>query len=145
MYKHILIATDGSEIAADTLAQGLRLAKALGARVTAVNVTEPWTAGAYGPAPTPSLIRVYDKAAAENAAAVLARAEAAAAELGVSCTTLHVKDQHPADGIVATAVAQGCDLIVLGSHRRRALARALLGSVAMEVLTASPVPVLICR
>jgi nucleotide-binding universal stress UspA family protein len=145
MYKHILIATDGSEVAAGAVAQGLGLAKALGARVTAVNITEPWTAGAYGPAPTPSLIRVYEKAAAGNAAAVLARVEAAAKELAVSCTTLHVSDRHAAAGIVDTAVARGCDLIVLGSHGRRALARVLLGSVAMEVLTASPVPVLICR
>ena len=43
MYKHILIATDGSELAAKAVAQGLDLAKALGAKVTAVTVTEPWT------------------------------------------------------------------------------------------------------
>jgi nucleotide-binding universal stress UspA family protein len=145
MYKHILIATDGSEVATRAVAQGLALARQLNARVTAASVTEPWTAGAYAPAPSPSLVQVYEKAAAENAAAALASVDAAANRLGVSCATLHVKDRQPADGIIATGRAEGCDLIVVGSHGRRALARVLLGSVAMKVLTASPVPVLICR
>ena len=42
MYKHILIATDGSEPAAKAVTQGLALAKALGAKATAVTVSEPW-------------------------------------------------------------------------------------------------------
>ena len=42
MYKHILIATDGSDLAAKAVATGLALAKQLGAKVTAVTATEPW-------------------------------------------------------------------------------------------------------
>jgi nucleotide-binding universal stress UspA family protein len=42
MYKNILIATDGSEFARRAIDQGLELAKALNAHVTAVKVTEPW-------------------------------------------------------------------------------------------------------
>jgi nucleotide-binding universal stress UspA family protein len=41
MYKHILIATDGSELADKGLEQGLGLAHALGAKVTVLSVTEP--------------------------------------------------------------------------------------------------------
>src|SRR5262249_8806637 len=44
MYKHILIATDGSELAGKAVAAGLGLAKSLNAKVTAVNATEPWAA-----------------------------------------------------------------------------------------------------
>jgi len=40
MFQHILIATDGSELAAKALAQGLSLARALGAQITVVTVTE---------------------------------------------------------------------------------------------------------
>ena len=40
MYKHILISTDGSEVAQKGVDHGLSLAKALGARVTVVSVTE---------------------------------------------------------------------------------------------------------
>jgi Universal stress protein family len=45
MFKHVLIATDGSELAERAVAQGLQLAKVLNAKVTAVTATEPWTAG----------------------------------------------------------------------------------------------------
>ena len=43
MYQHILIATDGSESATKALEHGLELAKRVGARVTVVTVTEPWS------------------------------------------------------------------------------------------------------
>ncbi len=145
MYKHILIATDGSALSGKAVAQGLGLAKQLGAKVTAITVTEPWTAAAYGTIPTPTLVNVYEKAAAENAATILASASAVAKDLGVACATLHVQDQYPAEGIVSTAKDQGCDLIVMASHGRRGLTRMLLGSEAMKVLTSSPVPVLIYR
>ena len=42
MYKHILISTDGSETAQKGVDQGLALAKALGAQVTLITVTEPF-------------------------------------------------------------------------------------------------------
>ena len=41
MYKHILIATDGSELALKGLRQGLGLARLSGAKVTALTVIEP--------------------------------------------------------------------------------------------------------
>ena len=44
MYKHILIATDGSELAGRALAHGLALAKELKAPVTVVTVTQLWSA-----------------------------------------------------------------------------------------------------
>ena len=44
MYKHILIATDGSELATKALEHGLALAKRDGARVSVVTVTELWSA-----------------------------------------------------------------------------------------------------
>ena len=68
-----------------------------------------------------------------------------AKQTGVTCETLHVKDQFPAEGIIETAKARGCDLIVMASHGRRGFARLLLGSQANKVVTHSTVPVLICR
>ena len=44
MYRHILIATDGSSLATRAAKHGLALAKALGAQVTAVTVTGLWSA-----------------------------------------------------------------------------------------------------
>ena len=47
MFKHILLATDGSELAQKGVDQGLALAKALGAKVTAVTVTDIVPTGPY--------------------------------------------------------------------------------------------------
>lgn len=41
MYKHILITTDGSELAEKGVEHGLALASQLGARVTVLSVTPP--------------------------------------------------------------------------------------------------------
>ncbi len=145
MYKHILIATDGSELAAKAVTAGLSLAKALGARVTALNASEPWTAmiGIEGAAASFS-IDEYEKAVADAATRMFDEVRKQASSLGVECNTVHVLD-FPAEAIIETAQAQGCDLIVMASHGRRGIARALLGSQAAKVVTLSTVPVLICR
>jgi hypothetical protein len=52
---------------------------------------------------------------------------------------------HPAEGIIETAKAKGCDLIVMASHGRRGISKVLLGGQATQVVTLSPVPVLVCR
>lgn len=144
LYKHILIATDGSELAGKAVSAGVTLAKALGAKVTAVHATEPWTAMVTGEAALAFPIEEYEKSSAENAAKILAEVTEAATKQGVACDTVHVND-FPAEAIIETAKSKGCDIIVMSSHGRRGLARVLLGSQAMRVLTLSAVPVLICR
>ena len=145
MYKHLLIATDGSQASAKALAQGLALAKALAIQVTVVTVTEPWSHGAYATMPTPSMAQVYEKAAAGNAASIFENVKRAADEAGTACQTRHIKDQHAPEGIIKAAKDAGCDLIIVGSHGRGTLSRLLLGSTSLKVLTLSPVTVLVCR
>jgi nucleotide-binding universal stress UspA family protein len=145
MYKHILIASDGSELAARALEQGLALAKALGAKVTAVTVTEPWTAAVSGEWAVAFPVEEYERAAAANAAKILAQVTEAAAAAGVACETVHIKDQFAAEGIVDEAKNRACDLIVMGSHGRRGVVKFILGSQASRVLTHTHVPMLICR
>ena len=144
MYKHILIATDGSEFAGRAVTTGLALARALKARVTAVTVTEQWSAMVTGEPALVFPIEEYEKAAAENAARILSGVSTTAKAAGVECETVHVNG-FPAEGIVETAKAKGCDLIVMASHGRRGLSKLLLGSQTTRVLTLSAVPVLVCR
>ena len=144
MYQHILIATDGSELAGRAVSAGLELAKALRAKVTAVTATEPWSSMVTGEVALSFPIQDYEKAAAENAARILSAVSETAGQAGVACETLHIND-FPADGIVETAKARGCDLIVMASHGRRGLSKLILGSQASRVLALSPVPVLVCR
>jgi nucleotide-binding universal stress UspA family protein len=145
MYRHILIATDGSELAGKAQGQGLELARALKARVTVVTVTSPFPMPSYWAAPGEELAKAHEKATAEHAARILSAAAASAKNLGLENDILHAKHEDPAEAIVDTAARKGCDLIVMASHGYRGVKRVLLGSVAMKVLTHAKTPVLICR
>lgn len=149
MYTHILIATDGSELGGKGVAAGVNLAKQLGARVTIVTVTEMWdsaniAASAMWMADARP-IQEYENAAAEGARKILDAAAAGAKAAGVSADVVHIKDRHPAEGIVQAAAEAGADLIVMASHGRRGLGRLVLGSQTNEVLVHSKVPVLVVR
>jgi len=145
MFKHILIATDGSQLAQKAIEQGFALAKAIGAQVTIVTATEPWGMGVPAEVAMAYPVQEYEQAAAANARKVLDDASAAGMKLQIACQTVHVKDQYPAEAIIETASARGCDLIVMASHGHRGLMRLVLGSQAHRVVTQSTTSVLICR
>jgi nucleotide-binding universal stress UspA family protein len=145
MFSHVLIATDGSELALKAVRQGLELAKSLGARATALAVTEPWPIAQGGGVMQSSPIEEYEAAVTQEANRTLATVRELAGKLGVACKLVHLADEYPAEGIVEQATGNGCDLIVMASHGRRGLARLVLGSQAARVLAHSPVPVLICK
>ena len=145
MYKHILIATDGSELASKGLDHGLALAKAIGAKATVVFVTEPWAAIAPGEVGVAFPIDEYEKSAAQSADMVLGAVKTKAAAAGVTCDVLHMKEHYPAEGILDAVKAKGCDLIVMASHGRRGIEGLLIGSQANRVVTHSTVPVLIFK
>jgi len=145
MYAHILIATDGSELSDKAVQHGIALAKALGAKITAVHVTEPWTSAVSGEWAIAFPVEEYQRIAAANAKKVLGKVAEEARRSGVPFETIHITDQFAAEGIVEEANTRGCDLIVMASHGRRGFARFLLGSQATRVLTQSTVPVLVCR
>lgn len=145
MYKHILIATDGSDLSDKALNQGLALAKPLGAKVTIVTTTEPWDAVIVGEVAVVLPVEKYEETAAANAKSILDRAQVAADQAGVAVELQHVSDRHPAEGILEAAKAKGCDLIVMASHGRRGFSRMVLGSETNEVITHSEIPVLVVR
>jgi nucleotide-binding universal stress UspA family protein len=148
MYRHILIATDGSEIATKAVTQGVALAKDLKIPVSVVTVTEAWSAfelAHMARLGNPNPIAQYEEMATTAANNILGKAAQIAKSQGVDCDIVHVRDKHPAEGIIATAKEKGCDLIVMASHGRRGIDRLLLGSQANEVLTHSKVPALIVR
>jgi nucleotide-binding universal stress UspA family protein len=145
MFSHILIATDGSELSEKAVKHGMALAKALGSKVTAVHVTEPWTSAVSGEWAVAFPVEEYEKTAAASAKKLLANVADEARRHGVACDTFHVRDQYAAEGIVEEAQTRNCDLIVMGSHGRRGFARFLLGSQTNRVVTHSSVPVLVIK
>jgi nucleotide-binding universal stress UspA family protein len=148
IYEKILIATDGSELAGRAVAHGLKLAKELKVPVVVVTVTQVWSAleiGYEARLTKADPIERYRESAAALAQRILDEAGDQAKAAGVRFELVHVPESAPAEGIIATAEKQGCDLIVMASNGRRGLGRFLLGSQANEVLVYSKVPALIVR
>jgi nucleotide-binding universal stress UspA family protein len=142
MYRHILIPTDGSKVAEHGVAQGLALAKSLGAKVSVIFVVEAFSemTGRLREAAAS-----YAELRKEEAASTLDRAANAAREAGVSCETIQVEHGQPHQAIIAAAGDKGCDLIVMSSHGRSGLSAFLIGSVTNKVLAAAKTPVLVCQ
>ena len=149
MYRSILVAIDGSDLATRALEHALTLSKALGSKVTVVTVIEPTAVAGGG---YPMLVGVGFEAVAELLAAhrsianeTLDKAVALAAAQGVEARRELVEEVFAAEGIIATAEKIGADLIVMGSHGLRGLSRVLLGSQTSNVLAHTRLPVLVTR
>ncbi|WP_299129499.1 universal stress protein [uncultured Amaricoccus sp.] len=146
MYIHILIPTDGSQLATQAVDRTLQLATTLGARVTFLMVMEPFHALGLDVDQRAEAGRsdVEARAVVETRK-VLAEASAKAKVLGVEFDTLFETSDLPYEAIISTAQARGCDLIAMASHGRSGFAAVLLGSTTTKVLTHSKLPVLVYR
>lgn len=123
----ILAAVDYSRASQGAFHYALALSQKHGARLVAVHAVPPGQA--------------YGERGAERLA-LTTRLEALAREAGVD---LHVEVQHgdPARTILLHARTQAVDAIVMGTHQRRGLERLRLGSVAEQVASDAPAPVLL--
>jgi nucleotide-binding universal stress UspA family protein len=148
MFKHILVATDGSRLSDKAVDTAIRLAAKLGAKLTGFHVTEEYPVTAF-----PEYAIAYGGLTAEDwtagqekrARRILDRVVARAGKAGVACNTGFKLAVHPYESIVEQARKRRCDLIVMASHGRRGLQGLVLGSETNKVLTHSKVPVLVCR
>jgi nucleotide-binding universal stress UspA family protein len=145
MYKNILIPTDGTEFAEKAVQYAVQLAKTLGATITGVTVTQPFTVVAVEGVMISQTPDDYDRWSKEMAAKRLAPIKAACEKAGVACKTVHVESFQPYEGIIQAAQDNGNDLIVMASHGRRGVSALILGSETQKVLTHSTVPVLVVR
>jgi nucleotide-binding universal stress UspA family protein len=154
MYRHILIATDGSDLAEHAVTAGLSVAKSVGAKATVIMVVELGLGAPQSvvlPSGTPPLmtpstfqqVGQYYEQMRKQAGSVVNRAENAAKQAGVPCDTIQVDDVQPYQAIITTAADRGCDLIVMASHGRRGLSAVVLGSVTNKVLAHTKTPVLV--
>jgi len=140
--KHILVPTDLSEGAEEALDYACELAAKLDATIHLVSVIGIPALGVpeLGVAMTASMI---DSMVIENQKAL---DEVAARKCGnVRLGQVLLKTGDARDQIDQTALEVGADLIVMGTHGRRGVSRALLGSIAETVVRSAPCPVLTVR
>ena len=145
LYKRILVPLDGSETARLGLREAVALARDCGATLRLLHVTSEFpvmleTSAIEG-------IEQVKRSLVQHAEDMLVDAKALAAGLQVQAEICvrDVKTGRVAEAIVDEARDSGCDLIVIGTHGRRGIGRALLGSDAENVLRHATVPVLLVR
>ena len=156
MYTNILLPTDGLGKCQYGTCHGVLLAKDLGAKVTAVCVTENL--------PIEEIRKIYDaeilvatsagevargaKKRAEDlqkelAGTALAVAEKMCAENGVKCEKVSVTGDSPTAGILKAAEERHCDLIFISTHGNPGLMGTLFGTMASKIISDSRTPVLV--
>jgi nucleotide-binding universal stress UspA family protein len=140
--KNILVATDFEEAADAALTYGRTLAHAFGATLHVLHVTDDVRLAATGAefyVPLdPTLQAEVDEAARIRLASLVIDSDGS----GPRTKTAIGTSRAPAPVIVEYARANGIDLIVMGTHGRKALAHLLMGSVAERVVRTAPCPVL---
>ena len=141
MFKKILVPTDGSELALGAAKVAAQFAKSQGAQVVGIYVIDPFPFIGIGDASAVALQSYMSEARRAATQALDAVSKLCAAE-GVPFVGDTIERNLVHEGIVETASAEGCDLIVMGSHGRQGVKALLLGSVAHKVLVHAPVPVL---
>jgi nucleotide-binding universal stress UspA family protein len=137
-FQHILVPTDFGEPSSRALDVAIALASKFDSKLTLLHVSWlPVTAHiTYGeglPWPTDAYAQEGEKE--------LAKVASYARERFSRLESVVVKGE-PWEEILRTAKERGADLIVMGTHGRRGLSRAFLGSVAEKVVRLSPIPVL---
>ena len=147
MFKHILIPTDGSRVAAKAIKAGVAMAKEMGARVTGYCAQEPVPAHIYGEGyiADKEMVAEFERRAHAHALRCVSEVAAAAKARGVRFEPLVTKSNVPYRGIIEAAQRRKCDVIFIASHGYRGLTGLLLGSVTQDVLAHSKVPVLVFR
>jgi len=147
---HVLLPTDGSEIALEAATRGLALL-ASATTVTLLDVVSDLPVdtggGIEGPILTPDQADELQRSEALGAQRSMADTEAAIKTVVASTTTIDQRTEmgDPAAMICSVARDLGVDVVVIGSHGKGFLSRVLLGSVSEHVTRHAPCPVLVVR
>jgi nucleotide-binding universal stress UspA family protein len=147
MFKRILVATDGSQLAGKAVAKAIDLATEHKAELTAFTVVLRQAKSHMDGAPrfqSEELDRIESRRA-EQAKTMLDAIEKRAEARGVRFSSAIVRSSRVAPSIVEAAGKYGSDLIVMATHGRTGLTSAFLGSETAQVLAHSDVPVLVLR
>lgn len=139
-FRKILIAVDSGPVAANAAGVGADLARSLGAEVALITTVDTSSdfGGETGVSPKELLEQVR-----QEGKRLLAGFRK---RLSLDASALEfVQQGAPSDEIVKAAKEWPADLIVIGSHGRGGITRALVGSVAEGVMRQAPCPVLVVR
>jgi|SRR6185437_7390641 len=146
MYKHILVAIDGSETSNKALQEAITLAKETHATLRLCHVIDltviysdldaPFLFGSQGASEAARRKVIEDATATARAAGI---------EFDSKTIVLDRPGEHIYEAVEAEAKAWPADLIAVGTHGRRGIRRLFLGSVAEGITRVASKPVLLIR
>lgn len=145
-FTRILVPVDGSTTAEHGLDAAMDLAARLDATIRLVHIVDPHvtTVGMDGMTET---INDLVTQLIEDGKVLLDESKKKVADRGLKVEAYLFNHVHHT--VAATIIEEACawpaDLIVIGSHGRRGVSRAVLGSDADKVACTSPVPVMLVR
>ena len=143
MYRHLLVPLDDSQLAVETVHQAVKLAKALGAKVTFFHAQADYGASSIGALERVMSPVAFNEHMAGEARSIVAKAEVVARVAGVPHESAVMTSDRPHEAILHAAEARGCDLIFIASHGRRGIKGLMLGSQTQKVLQLTTIPVLV--
>lgn len=145
VYQRIVVAVDESASAKAAIQHAIAFAQQFNAEVTLMSViaVDPFVGvDFYQIAPA---ITEYFLQAEQSAVQQLASIQQQLEQLDIKVNSKIIHGVTPTIGILQIADEMNADLIIMGSHGRQGLEKVLLGSVAQNVLTQSPIPVLVVK
>ena len=146
MYKRILVPVDGSPTSGKALTAALQMARDGGGRIRLVHVVDEMAYlsgydqyGGY----TGELIKIMR----ESGAKILNDAMAIAQSAGVETDNMLFDKfgERLGETVANAAKLWNADLIVVGTHGRRGIGRAFMGSGAEQIIRLAPVHALVVR
>jgi nucleotide-binding universal stress UspA family protein len=147
MYKHILIPTDGSDVAEKAVTSGIEFARESGARVTLFTAVPEYELPTESAVISGNWVSQEEHAleSERKACAILADGAERARAARLAFGTDYAQSNEPWKAIIAAAQQHGCDAIFMGSHGRSGLAAVWHGSQTREVLSHCTLPTLVYR
>ncbi|MGA7477425.1 MAG: universal stress protein [Azonexus sp.] len=146
MYRNILVAIDDSETSRVALDEAINITRATGAKLHIVHVADEVLLGMHQRTVSTTLNLDHAMAAIRGAGAkILDDARAAASGIDAETILLETMKRRVSEVLVDKSRELGCDLIVIGRHGQRGLARLILGSVAEQVAKIADASVLLVR
>lgn len=140
MFERILIPTDGSDPARPAVEMAVGLAETHGAVLHVLCIVDqPTTVSGMGEgfSGLDDLLDALEERGHQATKAIVEQARERDIE-----TTAAVRRGNPHDDILSYAEDNDIDVIVMGTHGRTGVKRALLGSVTENVVRHSEIPVL---
>ncbi|MGE0386978.1 MAG: universal stress protein [Gammaproteobacteria bacterium] len=141
MFKRILIPTDFGPPSARAVALGVEIARRFDAAVTLLHTYEIPAYAYEGMAYASGDLLT----AVENAATAELKTALEGVQKTLPAANSMLRRGVAWEEILAAGKEVSADLIVMGTHGRRGISHALLGSVAEKVVRMSPIPVLTVR